>query len=248
MTLTGKTALITGGTSGIGLATAKLFQEHGARVAVTGRDKARLAEAAQVLGANATVVRADTCSLANIDTAAAQIADEFGTLDVLFVNAGVVYPTPLNNTAESRYDEIMNTNVKGVFFTLQKFVPLMNEGGSIVLNTSWLNQVGTPGLSVVSASKAAVRSLARTLSAELIGRKIRVNAVSPGAIDTPLHGKTGMPADQLAEFAAHIVQAVPLHRFGKAEEIAAAVLFLASDASSYILGTEIVVDGGFSQL
>ena len=248
MTLKGKTALITGGTSGIGLATAKLFQEQGARVAVTGRDKARMAEASKALGPTATVVRADACSLTELDAAAAQIAAQFGKLDVLFVNAGVVYPTPLDGTTEARYDEIMDTNVKGVFFTVQKFAPLMNEGGSIVLNTSWLNQVGTPGLSIVSASKAAVRSFARTLSAELIGRKIRVNAVSPGAIDTPIHGKTGMPADQLAAFAAHIIEDVPMHRFGKAEEVAAAVLFLASDASSYILGSEMVVDGGFSQL
>jgi NAD(P)-dependent dehydrogenase (short-subunit alcohol dehydrogenase family) len=248
MQLKGKTAFITGGSSGIGLATAELFLRQGARLAIMGRDPARLADAARQLGQDVLLVSGDVCSAADLYRAAQQIKADFGTLDVLFVNAGLAYATPLADTNGARYDEIMNTNLKATFFTVQQLVPLMVAGGSIVLNTSWLNQVGTPGLSLLSASKAAVRSLARTWSAELIPRGIRVNAVSPGAIDTPIHGKTGMSPEQQAQFAARILQAVPMGRFGKAQEIASAALFLASDASSYILGSELVVDGGFSQL
>jgi len=172
----------------------------------------------------------------------------YGSLDILFANAGVAFATPLLDTPEARFDEIMDINFRGVFFTTQALVSLMKPGSSIILNTSWLDAVGTAGLSVLSASKAAVRSLTRTLAADRLPAGIRVNAVSPGAIETPIHLKTGMPLEELAKFVVGIPARVPLGRFGRAEEVAAAVAFLASDASSYMLGSELVVDGGFSQL
>jgi NAD(P)-dependent dehydrogenase (short-subunit alcohol dehydrogenase family) len=247
-TLEGKTALITGGTTGIGFATAKLLRESKARVAITGLNAQRLADAKAALGPEVVTLQCDVRSSAELAAASKALKAEFKTLDILFANAGVAFATPLENTDEERFDALMDANFKGVFFTVQKFVPLMPNGGSIILNTSWLNQVGTPGLSLLSASKAAVRSLARTLSAELLTRGIRVNAVSPGAINTPIHGKTGMTAEQLQAFAESLQQKIPLGRFGSAEEVAAAVLFLASNASAYLLGAEIVVDGGFSQI
>jgi NAD(P)-dependent dehydrogenase (short-subunit alcohol dehydrogenase family) len=251
--LQGKTALITGGSSGIGLATAKLFLSAGARVAITGQDAQRLKDAHAELVSLASVdaviaMVADVRSMSELEAAQQRIAQTWGHLDVLFANAGVAFATPMENTDAAAYARLMDVNVKGVFQTVQLFTPMMREGGSIVLNTSWLAEVGTPGLSLLSASKAAVRSLARTWSAELLPRGIRVNAVSPGATDTPIHGKTGMSAQQLQEFAARITQGIPLKRFGRAEDVAAAALFLASDASAYMLGAEIVVDGGFSQL
>ena len=173
---------------------------------------------------------------------------EFGTLDIFFANAGVAFGTPIETTDEAAYSRLMDVNVKGVFFSVQAVLPLMREGGSIVLNTSWLNQVGTPGRALLSASKAAVRSFARTLSAELLDRKIRVNAVSPGSIETPIHrGKEQSEADFRA-YTQRVGSQVPLQRMGRPEEIAAAVLFLASVGSSYMLGAEIVVDGGRAEL
>jgi NAD(P)-dependent dehydrogenase (short-subunit alcohol dehydrogenase family) len=251
--LQGKTALITGGSSGIGLATAKLFLSAGAKVAITGQDEKRLREAKDVLVAQASAdkvlaLAADVRSTAELATARLHIEAAWEHLDVLFANAGVAFATSLDNTNEEAYARLMDVNVKGVFLTVQQFAPMMREGGSIVLNTSWLAEVGTPGLSLLSASKAAVRSLARTWSAELLPRDIRVNAVSPGVTNTPIHGKTGMTPEQLQAFAARLTQSIPLKRFGSAEDVAAAALFLASDASSYMLGAEIVVDGGFSQL
>jgi NAD(P)-dependent dehydrogenase (short-subunit alcohol dehydrogenase family) len=246
--LEGKTALVTGGTTGIGFATAKILREHGARVAITGVDEKRLADAKAALGNDVVAICADVRDAADLARARADVMREFGVLNILFANAGVAFATPIDATEEARYDEIMDINVKGVFLTVQHFLPLMTQGGSIILNTSWLNEVGTAGLSVLSASKAAVRSFARTLSAELLPKGIRVNAVSPGAINTPIHAKTGMTPEALEAFAAAIQKRIPLGRFGSAEDIAAAVLFLAGDASAYMLGAEIVVDGGFSQL
>jgi NAD(P)-dependent dehydrogenase (short-subunit alcohol dehydrogenase family) len=179
---------------------------------------------------------------------ASTLAAAWPAVDVVFANAGVAFATPLVGTPEARWDELFDINVKGVFFTVQHLSPLMGKGGSIVLNTSWLNSVGTAGLSALSASKAAVRSMARSLSAELLPRGIRVNAVSPGATQTPIHGKTGMAAADQQQFAARIQAGVPLGRFAAPEEVAAAALFLASDASAYMLGAEVVVDGGFSLL
>jgi NAD(P)-dependent dehydrogenase (short-subunit alcohol dehydrogenase family) len=246
--LSGKTALITGGSTGIGYATAKQFLLDGARVAITGVDPQRLQQAAASLGGNVTVVQVDVRQPDQLQKLATKVASQFGELDILFANAGVAFATPLHDTTQQRFDEIMDINVKGVFFTLQYCAPIMKNGGSIIVNTSWLNEVGTPGLSVLSASKAAVRSFARTLGAELLPRSIRVNAVSPGAIATPIHAKTGMSPDALAAFASSLQSKIPLQRFGEPDDIAHAAVFLASDESRYMLGAEIVVDGGFSQL
>lgn len=246
--LKGKTALITGGNSGIGLATAKVFVEHGARVAITGRDADKLATAQQMLGPDVLTVQADARSREQLQAMAAQVQQAFGALDILFANAGIAYGTPLATTTEAQYDELMGINLKGLFFTLQAVEPIMRSGGSIILNTSWLNQVGTPGRALLSASKAAVRSFARTFSAELAERGIRVNAVSPGSIDTPIHRQSGQSAEDYRAYTARVGAQAPIGRMGRPEEIAAAVLFLASDASSYMLGAEVVVDGGRSQL
>ncbi len=248
MRLNGKTALITGGTTGIGYATAQRFLREGAKVAITGQHDQRLAEAARALGQGVVAIKADVRSDADLANMTATLKQKFGTIDIVFANAGAAFGTPLAQTDIAKYDELMDINVKGVFFTMQHCLPLMNKGGSVILNTSWLNEVGTAGLSLLSASKAAVRSLARTWSAELLPLGIRVNAVSPGAIDTPIHGKTGKSPTELQQFAEYICAQIPLKRFGKAEDIAAAALFLASDESAYLLGSEIVVDGGFSQL
>jgi NAD(P)-dependent dehydrogenase (short-subunit alcohol dehydrogenase family) len=248
MRLANKTALIIGATTGIGYATAKLFIQQGATVIITGQNAERLENATSELGSNAIPVRMDIGELSSISSAGSQIKSLASQIDILFINAGVASATPLLTTDEQHYDKIMDVNVKGVFFSAQQFVPMMQKGGSVILNTSWLDQVGTAGLSVLSASKAAVRSLARTLAAELLDRGIRVNAVGPGAINTPLHGKTGMSPEQLAQFAANVQSHIPLKRFGEAQDIANAALFLASDESSYMLGAEVVVDGGFSQL
>jgi NAD(P)-dependent dehydrogenase (short-subunit alcohol dehydrogenase family) len=248
MQLNGKIALITGGTTGIGFETAKLFLHEGSKVFITGQDSSRLQLALQSLGGNSSGALVDVRDLNTLQNVKDQVFAKYGHIDVLFANAGVAFGTPLDATSPDRFDEMMDINVKGVFFTVKHFVDLMQPGSSIILNTSWLNQTGTAGLSLLSASKAAVRSLARTWSAELLSKGIRVNAVSPGAINTPIHAKTGMTPEQLQQFAASIVEKIPLRRFGDPKEIAKAALFLASDASSYMLGAEIVVDGGFSQL
>jgi NAD(P)-dependent dehydrogenase (short-subunit alcohol dehydrogenase family) len=252
--LKNKTALITGGSSGIGLATAKLMRANGARVAITGRDAASLKQAREVLGNDVLTLEADVRSREDLQRMAASVKEHFGGLDILFANAGVAYVTPLGTTTEEQFDGLMDINVKGAFFSIQAVEPIMREGGSIILNTAWLNQVGAPGRAALSASKAAVRSFARTLSAELLPRRIRVNAVSPGLIETPILrgvGQSEHPGQTEAEFKAYIqgaVDVIPIGRLGSADEIAGAVLFLASDASSYMLGSELVVDGGFGQL
>jgi NAD(P)-dependent dehydrogenase (short-subunit alcohol dehydrogenase family) len=245
--LQGKTALITGGTSGIGLATARLFLKNGARVAITGRDRERLDQARRQFGEGAIAIEADVRHRNDLQRMADELKTAFGTLDIVFANSGIAYATPIATTDEAAYDELMNVNFKGVFFTVQAVLPIMRSGGSIVLNTSWLNQVGTPGRSLLSASKAAVRSLARTLSAELLDRKIRVNAVSPGSIETPIH-RRGQNNDEFRAYKERVAAQVPVGRMGQPEDIAAAALFLASDASSYMLGAEIVVDGGRAEL
>ncbi len=248
MDLDGKTALISGGTTGIGFATAQLFQRHGAKVVITGQDKTRLTEAQKALGGETIGLRLDLGLSADFASFHNAVRNAVGQLDIVFANAGVAFATPLGATDEDKFDELMDINVKGVFFTVQSVLPLIRNGGSIILNTSWLADVGTGGLSALSASKAAVRSFARTWSRELIERQIRVNAVSPGAMNTPIHSKTGMSPDELGAFAKRIQQAIPLGRFGEANDIAQAALFLASDRSKYMLGAEIAVDGGFAQL
>lgn len=246
--LKGKTALITGGNSGIGLAAAKRLRAEGARVAITGTDASKLEAARREIGGDTLAIRADVRSLADLKAMAEAVGATFGKLDILFANAGVAYGTPIGATDEESFDRLMDINVKGVFFTVQSVLPIMADGGSIILNTSWLGQVGAAGRAALSASKAAVRSFTRVLAAELVGRKIRVNAVSPGPIETPIHRSPGQTEDEFRAYAEKVGAKVPAGRMGRPEEIAAVVLFLASDSSSYMLGAEIAVDGGLGEL
>lgn len=246
--LAGKTVLITGGTSGIGLATARLFRAEGARVAVTGRDPAGLAQARKALGEGALVLQSDAGSLAGIDAMLAEIGERFGKLDVLFLNAGVSAALPLEHVAEAQFDEIMRVNVKGVFFTLQKALPLLANPASVIMTTSITNQRGSPHFSVYAASKAALRSLAQSLALELAGRGIRINAISPGPIETPIYDRVGLPPAMVGGIKEGIARKSPSGRFGSAEEVAKVALFLASDDSAYLVGEEIVVDGGMTLL
>ncbi len=243
-----KVAVITGGNSGIGLATARRFVAEGARVAIMGRDAETVAKAVEELGASAIGVQGDVTSMADLDRLFETVRQELGSIDLLFVNAGVAQIRPIDGVDESHFDTMFGVNVKGAYFTIQKALPHMNDGGSIVLNTSVANQTGNANFSVYSATKAALRSLARTLSAELVDRGIRVNAISPGPIETPIFGKLDVPEEALAGIAEHFTSQVPMKRFGEADEVANAVLFLSSPESSYVLGHELVVDGGMSQL
>jgi NAD(P)-dependent dehydrogenase (short-subunit alcohol dehydrogenase family) len=246
--LEGKVAVITGGNSGIGLATAKEFREQGARVVITGRDQQTLDEAKRALGGDVLAVRSETSSLTEIDKLFTAINEKFGKIDVLFVNAGVGKFAPVEAVTEEFFDSIMDVNFKGAYFTIQKALPFLNDNASIVLNGSISANIGMPNSSVYAASKAALITLARTLSAELVARRIRVNVVSPGPVATPILGRMGLPPEVVEETAESLQAQVPLKRFGRAEEIAKTVLFLASDDSSFLLGTEIVADGGMSQL
>ncbi len=242
----GKTAVITGGTSGMGLATAKMLLDGGARVLVTGRSQAGLESAQNELGKDAIVVSSDARSLTDIDALASRVKAEFDTFDLLFVNAGFSIRAPLESMTEAVYDEMFNLNAKGPLFTMQKLTPLINRGGSIVLTTSIANVKGMPGNSTYGAAKAALRSFARTLAAELIPREIRVNAVTPGPIDTPILGKA-FPGAAAAQIREMMISMVPMKRWGTSDEIAKAVLFLAFDAT-FTTGAELPVDGGWSQL
>ncbi|SRR5258708_2820244 len=244
----GKTVVITGGNSGIGLATAKLFYAEGANVAISGRDQKTLDEAVKIIGPNTLAVKADVSKLADIDRFYAQVAAKFGKIDAIFANAGIAKFAPIDGTSEQLFDETFDINVKGMYFTLQKAVPHLNDNAGIVLNSSVVNALGTPNASVYAASKAAVRSLARTFAAELVGRGIRVNVVSPGPITTPIFGRTGLPQAAIDEFAETIKNDNPMKRFGTPEEVGHAVLFLASPEASYITGVDLNVDGGFGQL
>jgi len=246
--LEGKVAVVTGGNSGIGLATAKEFKEQGARVVITGRDQQTLDDAKRVLGDGVEAVRSDTSNLTDIDRLFAVVKEKFGKIDVLFVNAGVGKFVPLESVTEDLFDSIMDINFKGAYFTIQKALPLLSDNASIVLNASINAYIGMPNSSVYAASKAALITLARTLSAELVDRGIRVNVVSPGPVTTPIFGRLGMDEDSLDEILRNVKTLVPMKRFGRPEEIAKTVLFLASDDSSFLLGTEIVADGGMSQL
>jgi NAD(P)-dependent dehydrogenase (short-subunit alcohol dehydrogenase family) len=246
--LEGKVAVITGGNSGIGLATAKEFKEQGALVVITGRDQQTLDEAKREIGGNVMAVRSDTSSLTEIDNLFAAVKEKFGHIDVLFVNAGVGKFAPVEAVTEEFFDSIMDINFKGAYFTIQKALPFLNDNASIILNTSINAHIGMPNTSVYAASKAALLTLARTLSAELLGRGIRVNALSPGPVTTPIFNRLGLPAETLEETANGIREQVPMKRFGRPEEIAKTALFLASADSSFLLGTEIIADGGMSQL
>jgi len=246
--LEGKVAVVTGGNSGIGLATAKRFQQEGAKVVISGRSQKTLDDAVKAIGNGALSIQADVANLADLDKLYKEVSDKFGRIDVLFVNAGVAKFAPLAETSESTFDEQFDINIKGAYFTIQKAVPLLKDGASIVLNTSVADSKGTIGTSAYSATKAALRSLARTAAAELIGRGIRVNAVAPGPIVTPIFEKTGLPEEAVDEFAKEIIEKVPMKRFGQPEEVAATVAFLASEDASYITGAEINVDGGLGQI
>lgn len=246
--LAGKTALITGGSGGIGLAAARLFLEHGARVAITGRDRESLDQAQRQLSEDTLALQCDAARLADIEASMQTIGRQFGRLDVLFVNAGFSSPAPFEAITEAQFDDIAATNFKGAFFTIQKALPLLAAGSSVIVTTSISNDKGSPNFSVYAACKAAQRSLVRTLSLELVARGIRVNAISPGPIATPRFGQRwGVSQEVIDGVKADFERKSPMHRFGEPEEVAKAVLFLASDDSSYLAGTEIVVDGGVSQ-
>lgn len=242
--LENKVALITGGNSGIGYATAKVLASEGAKVIITGRNQKAIQEASSELGIRGFV--SDQSNLDEIDALVSSIKNEFGSIDILFLNAGIASFAPLAFAGEEHYDSIMNINVKGVYFTLQKFLPLLNEGGSVIFNTSINANVGMPNSSVYAASKGALLSLNRVFATELASRKIRVNAISPGPIQTPVYSKLGLSEEELNGFGETMSKKVLLSRFGQPDEIAKTVLFLASDDASFITGTEIVADGGIS--
>ncbi len=244
----GKTALITGGTTGIGFATAKLFINEGARVIVTGRAATTIKSAQAELGDNAIVVRSDATSFSDMDALAALVKETFGKLDVLFVNAGYGQWIPFEQVTEEVYDEMLNLNAKGPYFIVQKLVPLMPEGSSVVFTTSLANIKAVPALSAYGAAKAALRSMTRSLAGELSPRGIRVNAVNPGPIGaTDILQKVGMPKEAADQVYIQMAESVPMKRLGEPEEIAKAVAYLAIDAT-FTTGAEIPVDGGWSQL
>lgn len=247
--LNGKVALITGGNSGIGLATAKLFANEGASVIITGRNQETLQRAAADIGKGTLAIKADVTNLEDIDALFLKIKEVFGSIDILFANAGIASFFPATLADEKNYDDLMTSNVKGIFFSIQKSLPLLNYGGSIIINSSSAWMKGLPNVTVYAATKAAVRSFARGFAAELLERQVRVNVVSPGAIHTPIFDRTGgVPKEAIPQLKENFTSLIPMKRFGTAEEVANTVLFLASDDSSYINGVDIPVDGGFTML
>jgi NAD(P)-dependent dehydrogenase (short-subunit alcohol dehydrogenase family) len=249
MKLSGRVALVTGGSSGLGLATAKRFLAEGARVIVTGRHQAELDAAVKELGDNALGIRGDVSHLPDLDELFATIRERFGRLDVVFANAGGGGFVPLGDVTEEHFDKYVGINIKGTLFTVQKALPLMVAGGSIVLNGSMVSIKGLPGFSVYAATKAAIRSFARTWAVELRGRGIRVNVVSPGTVVTPAYkSELGMNDEEIEAFEAQAASTTPLARSGTPDEIGKAVVFLACDDSSYVTGVELFVDGGAAQI
>jgi len=241
-TLNGKVAIVTGGNSGIGYSTAKKLKDDGATVIITGRSKERVDQAADELGIKGIV--ADVKDLTAIDSLVEQIKNEFGNVDILFVNAGIFQPAPVGQISEEMFDHQIGINFKGAVFTTEKFLPILNEGASIINLSSVNAYTGMPNTAIYAASKAALNSYTRTAATELAPRKIRINSVNPGPISTPIFGKTGMPEDQLNGFAAAMQNRVPLKRFGQPEDVANLVSFLASDNASFITGSEYNIDGG----
>ena len=241
-------AVVTGGNSGIGLATAKRLQEEGAKVAISGRNRKTLDEASKTIGNGVLTVQADVAELGEVEKFYGEISRKLGKIDVLFVNAGVAKFVPLADTSEKVFDEQFDINIRGAYFTIQKALPLLNDGASIILNTSVVGSKGFAGASAYAATKAALRSLARTAATELADRGIRVNTVAPGPIQTPIFERTGLPKEALDDFAKDAISKIPLKRFGQPEEVAGVVAFLASKDASYITGVEINVDGGMGQV
>ena len=246
--LEGKVAVVTGGSTGIGLATAKRFVEEGAFVFVTGRRQEELDAAAKEIGRNVAAVRGDVAKLADLDRLYAEVKQRKGRVDVVFANAGAAEFVPLAQVTEAHFDKYFNTNVKGLLFTVQKALPLMPDGGSIILNASVVASKGFAASSVYSATKAAVRSFARTWTTDLKSRKIRVNAVSPGPIQTPAIDGLAKTEEERNQFKDGMRATVPMGRIGDPDEIAKAVVFLASDDASFVTGTELFVDGGIAQV
>lgn len=244
MRLQGKTAVITGGSTGIGFETARQFLAEGARVIVTGQNAERLSKAVAELGDGAIGVRADARSIRDAESLAARVEAEFGKLDILFANAGIARFAPLEQFDESAFDDVFGTNVKGVFFTVQKLSPVLADGASVILNASSGNAKGAAMSSVYFATKAAVRSLVRSLAVELGARNIRINALSPGVIPTELANRAGLPPEAVEGFK-KAAEATPLGRLGKTTDIARAVVYLASDESSYMTAADFVIDGGY---
>lgn len=240
----GKVVLVTGGSSGLGLAAARAFADEGADVIIVGRDQAGIDRAVSGIGAKATGYRADVSRVPEIAALMQQVRARHGRLDVLFANAGIARLAPIGEVTEALWDEVMQINLKGVYFTVQQALPLMGKGASIVLNASVAADIGAANASVYAASKAGARSLGRSFGAELVGRGIRVNVVSPGPIDTPIFDKFGIAAETVNDVKKSWADAIPMKRMGSAEEVARAVLFLASSEASYITGVELLVDGG----
>jgi NAD(P)-dependent dehydrogenase (short-subunit alcohol dehydrogenase family) len=245
---TDKVTVVTGGNSGIGLATAKAFMREGARVAITGRSDRTLKVAQTELGPDALVIKADVSRVPEIAAAMDEINRKFGRIDALFANAGIGRFVPLEEVTEEFFDQTMATNLKGVFFTVQKALPLFTRGAAVVLNASINAHMGMPNSSVYGASKAAVVNLAKTLSADLLPRGVRVNAVSPGPVATPIFDRMGQSEEQTRQTKDWIAGQIPLKRFADPDEIAAAVLYLASSESAFVVGSELVIDGGMIQL
>lgn len=246
--LNGKIAVITGGSAGMGLATARLFVREGAKVVITGRDQAALDAATQSIGDGVEAFRSDISKVAEIESLRAHIEGKHGRIDIIFANAGGGRPGLFGQMSEEDFDFTVSTNFKGTYFTVQKLLSLMPRGSSVILNTSTLGKQGRAYTSVYSATKAAIRSLARTLTAELSKKGIRVNALAPGLIDTEMARKTGMSDEIIEQANAQVHALIPMHRSGTVDEIAKAALFLASDDSTYVTGIELCVDGGWAQI
>ena len=246
--LEGKVAVITGGNSGIGLATAKLYREQGAKVIITASSEESFNKSIKEFGSQFEVVKTDVRKIGDLQHLAKAVKEKYGTVDVLFANAGVAYFAPIDKVTEDFYNTQFDVNVKGTLFLIKEFLPMMKKGSSVIITTSATNTKGIGGASVYAATKAALRSMARSLAAELTPQGIRVNALSPGPVETPIYSKLGMTEEQMKAWEGQIQASTPMGRFGQPEEMASAALFLATPDSSFMVGSELVADGGFSQL